>query len=122
MQERYDAQVIEYVNGFTPGLQNAFVGGTYKPVKDLSINASAHYLAIATTLSNLDKTLGHELELTANYAITKYLTIEGSYSFMHGTETMKHLKRVSDSQRLHWAYLMLVVNPDVFSTSWNDKK
>ncbi len=44
------------------------------------------------------------------------------YTYMHGTETMKHLKRVSDNQQLHWAYLQLLVNPDVFSTSWNDKK
>ena len=111
-----------YVNGFTPGLQNAFVGGKYKPIKDLTINASVHYLAIATTLNGYNKTLGQELEFSANYAITKYLAVEGGYSYMHGTETMEHLKRVSDGQRLHWAYLMMVVNPDLFSTTWNDKK
>ena len=111
-----------YVNGFTPGLQNAFLGGTYKPVKDLTINASVHYLAIATTLNNYNKTLGQELEFSANYKVTKYFNVEGGYTYLHGTETMEHLKRVSDGQRLHWAYLMLVVNPDLFSTAWNDKK
>ena len=111
-----------YYHGFTPGLQNAFIGGTYKPIKDLSINASVHYLAIATTLHNLNKTLGQELEFSANYKVTKYFTVEGGYTYLHGTETMEKLKRVSDGQRLHWAYFMLVVNPDLFSTTWNDKK
>ena len=36
------------------------------------------------------------------------------YSFLHGTETMQYLKRVSDGQRLHWAYLMLAFNPNIF--------
>lgn len=111
-----------FVNGFTPGLQNGFLGGTYNPVKDLELKAAFHYFSIATDLPNVKKPLGLEVELTANYAITKYFNVEVGYSYMHGTETMKYLKRVSDNQQLHWAYLQLVVNPDVFSTSWNDKK
>ncbi len=111
-----------YVNGFTPGLQNAYLGGKYRPVKELTLDASVHYLAMATTLPDVDKTLGQEIELSANYAVTKYFTVEAGYSYLHGTETMQYLKRVSDGQRLHWAYLMLVVNPNIFSTTWNDKK
>ena len=111
-----------YVNGFTPGLQNAFLGGTYRPVKELTLNASVHYLAMATTLAAVKKTLGQELEFSANYAVNKWCAVEAGYSYMHGTETMQYLKRVSDGQRLHWAYLMLVVRPDLFSATWNDKK
>jgi len=111
-----------YVNGFTPGLQNAFLGGTYHPVKDLELKTAFHYFSIATDLPGVEKPLGLEVEFTANYAITKYFNMEVGYTYMHGTETMKHLKRVSDGQQLHWAYLQLVVNPDVFSASWNDKK
>ena len=111
-----------YVNGFTPGLQNAFLGGTYSPIKDLKLNASVHYLAMATKLPEVNKTLGQELEFTANYTVNKWFSLEAGYSYMHGTETMEFLKRVSDGERLHWGYLMLVVNPDLFSTTWNDKK
>lgn len=111
-----------YVNGFTPGLQNAFLGATYSPVKDLKLNASVHYLAMATKLPDVNKTLGQELEFTANYTVNKWFSLEAGYSYMHGTETMEFLKRVSDGERLHWGYLMLVVNPDIFSTTWNDKK
>ena len=111
-----------YVNGFTPGLQNAYLGGKCQPVKELTLDASVHYLAMATTLPEVDKTLGYELELSANYAVNKYFNVEAGYSFLHGTETMQYLKRVSDGQRLHWAYLMLAFNPNIFSTTWNDKK
>lgn len=111
-----------YVNGFTPGLQNAFLGGTYRPVKELTLNASVHYLAMATSLKDVKKTLGQELELSANYAVNKWFALEAGYSYLHGTETMQYLKHVSDGQRLHWAYLMMVVKPDLFSTVWNDKK
>ncbi|MCR5014825.1 MAG: alginate export family protein [Bacteroidales bacterium] len=111
-----------YLNSFTPGLQNAFLGVTYKPMEKLDLNASVHYLAMATTLPGVNKTLGQELEFSANYSFTKYFAMEAGYSYMHGTETLQFLKRVSDGQRLHWGYLMLVVNPDVFTASWNDKK
>ena len=111
-----------YVNGFTPGLQNAYLGGAYRPVKALTLNASVHYLAMATTLENVKKTLGQELEFSANYAVNPYFTVEAGYSFLHGTETMQYLKHVSDGQRLHWAYLMLVIKPNIFSATWNDKK
>lgn len=111
-----------YVNGFTPGLQNAFLGGTYKPVKDLTLNAAAHYFGITTDLPEIDKPLGLELEFTASYDITKWFNVEANYTYMRGTKTMEFLKRVSDGQRLHWAYLMFVINPNIFSATWNDKK
>jgi hypothetical protein len=114
--------ISTYVNGFTPGLQNAFIGGNYRPIKGLNLNAAVHYLAMATKLPEVGQTLGHELEFTANYAITKYFNVEASYTYLHGTDAMEFLKRVSYTQRLHMAYVMLVVNPDIFSTSWNDKK
>lgn len=111
-----------YVNGFTPGLQNAFLGGTYKPVKDLTLNAAAHYFGITTDLPEIDKPLGLELEFTASYDITKWFNVEANYTYMRGTKTMEFLKRVSDGQRLHWAYLMFVIKPNIFSATWNDKK
>ena len=111
-----------YVFGFTPGLQNAYLGSVFSPVKNLGINVSAHGFAMATQLPNLKKGLGIDLEFSANYAFNNFISAEIGYSFMYGTETMKFLKRVSDKQQLQWAYLMVVVNPNLFSTSWRDKK
>lgn len=111
-----------WVGGFTPGLQNAYLGSTFSPVKNLNFNVAGHYYAMATKLPNVKQFLGLAAELSANYAFTKFISAELGYSYMYGSETMKFLKRVSGNQQLHWAYLMLVINPDIFSTTWNDKK
>lgn len=111
-----------WVGGFTPGLQNAYLGSTFTPVKNLNFNLAGHYYAMATKLPNVKQFLGLAAEFSANYVFTKFISAELGYSYMYGSETMKFLKRVSGNQQLHWAYLMLVINPDIFSTSWNDKK
>ena len=104
-----------WVGGFTPGLQNAYLGCTFNPYNTLNFNVAGHYYAMATKLPEVDQFL-------ANYAFTKYISAECGYSYMYGSETMKFLKRVSDNQHLHWAYLMLVINPTIFTTTWQDKK
>ena len=111
-----------WVGGFTPGLQNAYLGCTFNPYNTLNINLAGHYYAMATKLPNVDQFLGLAGEFSANYAFTKYISAECGYSYMYGSETMKFLKRVSDNQHLHWAYLMLVINPTIFTTTWQDKK
>lgn len=111
-----------WVGGFTPGLQNAYLGTMFTPVKDLNFNVAGHYYAMATKLPNVDQFLGLAAEFSANYAFTKYISAECGYSYMYGSETMKFLKRVSGNQQLHWAYLMLNINPNLFTTTWQDKK
>ena len=111
-----------WVGGFTPGLQNAYVGCTFNPYNTLNFNVAGHYYAMATKLPDVDQFLGLAGEFSANYAFTKYISAECGYSYMYGSETMKFLKRVSDNQHLHWAYLMLVINPTIFTTTWQDKK
>ena len=111
-----------WVGGFTPGLQNAYLGCTFNPYKTLDINVAGHYYAMATKLPGVDQFLGLAAEFSANYAFTDFISAECGYSYMYGSETMKFLKRVSDNQQLHWAYLMLVINPTLFTTTWQDKK
>ena len=110
--------VSTYVNGFTPGLQNAFVGGYVKPIKDLKIGLDYHYLAMSTSLPNTNKTLGHEFELTASYQIIKDLKISAGFSYMTGTETMERLKRATDDGNLKWGWLSLNISPRIFTTKW----
>ena len=111
-----------FVGNFTPGLQNAYLGSLFTPVKNLSFNIAGHYYAMATKLPDVDQFLGLAAEFSANYTFTKWFNAECGYSYMYGSETMKFLKRVSDNQQLHWAYLMLTINPTIFTTTWQDKK
>jgi len=115
-----------YVGGFTPGLQNLYIGGNVKPVKSLNLNAAYHYYAIATNLKYLDsKTLGHEFDFSASYAFHKSVSISAGYTFMRGSETMvilQQIQEVTEQRQLHWGWVMLAVKPALFQTIWQDKK
>ena len=110
--------VSTYYNGFTPGLQNAFVGGFYAPMKNLKIDASYHYLATATKLQEMDMFLGHEVELQASCSISRDVKVSAGFAIMKGGETMELLKRSSQNNRLRWGWLSLSVNPRIFTTKW----
>jgi hypothetical protein len=110
--------ISTYVNGFTPGLQNAYIGFTYKPLNEVSLSATYHYLATGIELEGLNKTLGHEVELEAIYDITKDIKLSAGFSYMTGTETMERLKRASDDGSLRWAWLSLKLSPRLFSVKY----
>ena len=110
--------VSTYLNGFTPGLKNAYCGGFYSPMKGLKIDASYHYFATATKLTDLDTFLGHEFELQAAYAITRDVRLMAGLSLMSGGKTMERLKRDTSKDALRWGWITLSVNPRIFTTKW----
>ena len=103
--------VSAYYSSFSPGLQTLYAGSIFKPVKDLTVDASYNYFGITSSVSKLNTTLGHEIELSASYQFAKDANISLGYSFMMGTETMERLKRSTDRHKLHWAWLMLSFTP-----------
>ena len=105
-----------YVSGFTPGLQNAFFGVFGNPVSPLDLSATYHYLAVATEVRDLSRTLGHSIDLQASYRFTKDITLEAGYTLMFGTDTMMRLKQENSSKTAHWAWFSLTVSPKLFST------
>lgn len=110
--------VSAYRDGFTPGLQNAYIGATYSPLKNLKFDASYHYLAIATDLEDMKRTLGHEVEMQVGYAFSRDVRLSLGASFMKGSETMERLKRSTKQNDLRWGYITLLVTPRIFSTKW----
>ena len=110
--------VSTYVNGFTPGLQNLFVGGMWKPIPKLTFSAKYHYFATASKLKDVDKTLGHEIEVQASYRPLREVNLSAGYSFMAGTKTMEFLKRANDQGNLRWLWLSLSISPRIFSVKW----
>ena len=107
-----------YVNGFTPGLQNAFLGASGTLWKSLSCSATYHYLAVATQLKDLNSTLGHSVELQLKYVFSPDVSLSVGYTQMSGTETMAILKREGGSNQANWGWVSLVVSPTVFSKMW----
>ena len=111
-----------YLNNFSPGLQNLYAGGVVNPVRGLRIDAAYHYYAISADLNKLKKSLGHEFVINVGYSFAKFVRVSAGYSYMQGTETMEILQQVSQTRRLHWGWVMLTVNPTIFTLPWNDKK
>ena len=107
-----------YTNGFTPGLQNAFIGAFGKPFSSLTCGITYHYLAVATHLEDLNRTLGHSMELKLSYAISKDISFSAGYTQMSGTETMARLKQEGDSKLARWGWFSLAISPSVFSSKW----
>ncbi len=110
--------VTTYLFGFTPGLQNAYIGGSYQPIKGLNLSTSYHYFATATKLEDMGQSLGHEWEFQARYALTRDVAFSAGVSLMWGTETMDRLKRSGNESTLRWGWLSLNINPRIFSIKW----
>lgn len=110
--------VSTYINGFTPGLQNLYAGATYSPAKELNLKATYHYMAIATDLKPIDKTLGHDIDIEGSYQIMKDVRLSLGFSYMVGTESMEKLKRADDDNRLRWGWFSLNISPRIFTTKW----
>lgn len=107
-----------YINGFTPGLQDASIGVFGNPTDKLTCSIDYHYLAVATDLSGLNRTLGHSIDLQASYRFSKDISLMAGYTFMAGTETMDRLKQSNSSKTARWGWFSLVVSPSIFTTKW----
>lgn len=107
-----------YAYGFTPGLQNLFVGPYCKPNARFSCRAMYHYMAVATKVSDLDRTLGHCIDLEASYQFSKDVALSAGYTQMMGTETMSRLKQDASSQQARWGWFSLVISPNLFTAKW----
>lgn len=110
--------VSAYYGGYTPGLQNYYGGVEYLPIAPLSLSATYHYLATASKINDADRTLGHELELGISYRPINFVKVSAGYSYMHGSSTLERLQRVEGKNNLHWAWLMLTINPRILNFKW----
>jgi len=107
-----------YIQGFTPGLRNAFIGGYYKPFRALNVGLTYHYLATATKLVDLGYTLGHDVDLNISYEFSKDISLTAGLSYMHGTDTMNELKQRTASKNVRWGWFSLIISPSLFTKKW----
>lgn len=70
---------------------------------------------INPTNEKLDSYLGTEVDATFGYAFKKDITVSGGYSQMFGSKTLEFLKAGDASHINNWAWLMIAVNPRIFS-------
>ena len=110
-----------YVGNYrnSAGLQDAFLKLSYKTDK-WQFGLLPHvFNAANTVLDNnghkMSSYLGTEIDFTAAYSVHKYVNISGGYSQMFGTASMQVLKAGDVNHTNNWAWLMINVNPQIFS-------
>ena len=88
------------------------------PIKKVNLSVAPHLFYSANELAATDdKYLGTEIDLTAVYKPSKDITLVAGYSQMFATESMVALKGgtgLKDTAN-NWAYLMVNINPQIFS-------
>lgn len=107
------------------GLVNYYLKSRFKARENFLITADVHRFALPESMpaeggEKLSKTLGTEVDIVLNYALTKVVQVEGGFSAMFSTETMlsagvKNNQRAKDVST--WAYLMITIKPDFLSNN-----
>lgn len=89
------------------------------PIKKVNLSLAPHLFYTANELAATDdKYLGTEVDLTAVYKASKDITLVAGYSQMFASDAMVALKGgtgLKDTTN-NWAYLMVNINPQIFST------
>jgi hypothetical protein len=101
------------------GLQDAFLKLNYK-TDQWQFALMPHVFNSANIVLDVNSNkmssyLGTEIDFTAVYSVHKYINISGGYSQMLGTDSMQVLKGGNIDHTNNWAWLMINVNPQIFS-------
>lgn len=98
------------------GLTDIYASANFKlnPKSNLSIFAH-NFAANANLAANTNKQLGTEIDLVYAYKMNAEVSISGGYSQMFAADGMEILKQNFDGNANNWAWLMLTINPTIFS-------
>ena len=103
---------------YTVGLTDIYLNAIFEKNK-FSATLTPHYFAGAANLYNgnvkMDKYLGTEADFTLGYKLNENIKIDVGYSQIFAAESMEVLKGGNKSNANNWFYLMLKINPKVFS-------
>lgn len=101
------------------GLQDAYLKLNYN-IKKWQFALIPHVFTAPNKVINaaneeLDSYLGTEVDFTAGFNFKKDITLTGGYSQMFGSKTLEFLKAGDAGHTNNWAWLMISVNPRIFS-------
>lgn len=101
------------------GLQDAYLKLNYN-TKKWQFVLIPHVFSAPNKILNpsnekLDSYLGTEVDFTAAFNFKKDITLTGGYSQMFGSKSLEFLKTGDAGHTNNWAWLMISVNPRIFS-------
>lgn len=90
------------------------------PIKKVNLSLAPHIFSAPNKIIvagvEQDSYLGTEIDLTAVYKASKDITLIAGYSQMFASDSMVALKGGLNDTTNNWAYLMVNINPQIFST------
>ena len=75
-----------------------------------------NFSSYAEIANGVKKQLGTEVDLQYNYTFTKDVAVGAGYSQMFASEGMEVLKNNSDGNINNWAWVMITINPTIFTS------
>lgn len=101
------------------GLQDAYLKLDFG-IKNVKFSLTPHVFyapnkVVAATVEQ-DSYLGTEVDLTAGYKVYKDVMLVAGHSQMFGSSTLATLKTGDATKTNNWAWLMININPQLFST------
>ena len=92
------------------------------PINKVNVSVAPHYFSAPNKIVSAgveqEAYLGTEIDVTATYKLYKDIMLTAGYSQMFATDSMVALKGgtgLNDTAN-NWAYLMVNINPQIFST------
>ena len=101
------------------GLFDKHVSLTVKPTNKLSLDLAYHHFSSDQSIvidSKDKKGLGSEIDFTFTYKVRPYITLQGGYSTMFGTDAFDVVKGGDHSRWQDWGWLSLNINPLIFKS------
>lgn len=120
----YGAMDYFYASAFAngaPGLMDGRLGVRFRPSAKVDMELNYHYFATAVDPeknSDLNKSLGSEVDYQINWSIMKDVKLSAGYSFMLGTKSMDYVKGGNHGSWQDWGWVSININPKVFFTKW----
>ncbi len=110
------------------GLLDFYATFQYQVSQNTALLADYHYFKLNQDIIDprfndfskkiSEKSLGHEVDLGFRISFSKEVKLQGGYSFMFQDETLEIIqgKKPGTTELPKWGWLMLTVNPEIFSS------
>lgn len=99
------------------GLIDLHAKANFKLTEKSNLKLAVHNFSAAADVD--EKQLGNEVDITFGHKIQKNVSLVAGYSHMFAADGMENLKGNFDGNTNNWAWVMLTINPTLFSSKQN---
>lgn len=102
------------------GLKDAYLKLSYNAQKwQFALSPHLFYAAakvLDESSTKMNSNLGSEIDFTTSFKVQKDIVVQAGYSQIFATKTLENLKSAPDSKTNNWCWIMVNINPKIFSS------